>query len=240
MIKGTLLFIVLICTAVQLNAQWKWTLHAETGLNKQDVSAVSNLVQQNELDPKVYWKFAASGGVELSYTLLKVATVFSGLGYVKTNGRYVTSQNEYLSDGSLAATYTSDKLTTADLISLPVGLQLNAWKLHIGGGVECRYRVAGSLTTNYSSIAAFASNSTDLGTIVSENTNAKLDYGYFAYASFNFTKRFGCKISYYEGQRDLSNGFELGAWKEWAQNVGNSIFSLNNKQMTLGVYLKIN
>ena len=232
------LFCILFTT--QANAQWKWTLHAETGLNKQDVSAVSNLVQQNELDPKVYWKFAASGGVELSYTVLKFATVFSGLGYVKTNGRYVTSQNEYHPDGSLLATYTSDKLTTAEMISLPIGLQLNAGKLHVGGGIECRYRVAGSMTTNYSSIAAFASNSTDLGTTIGENTNAKLDYGYFAYASFNFTKRFGCKISYYEGQRDLSNDFEFGAWKEWVQNVGNSIFSLNNKQMTLGVYLKIN
>lgn len=236
----SLLFFAFVFSVVQLNAQWKWTLHAETGLNKQDVSAVSNLVQQNELDPKVYWKFAASGGVELSYTVLKFATVFSGLGYVKTNGRYVTSQNAYNSDGSLQATYTSDKWTTADMISLPVGLQLNALKLHVGGGIECRYRVAGSLTTNYSSIAAFAANSTDLGTIVGPNTNAKLDYGYFAYASFNFTKRFGCKVSYYEGQRDLSNGFELGAWKEWMQNVGNSIFSLNNKQMTVGIYLKIN
>ncbi len=130
------LFCVLI--SAQVNAQWKWTLHAETGLNKQDVSAVSNLVQQNELDPKVYWKFAASGGVELSYTVLKFATVFSGLGYVKANGRYVTSQNAYNPDGSLQATYTSDKLTTADMISLPLGVQLNAWKLHVGGGVECR------------------------------------------------------------------------------------------------------
>ena len=236
----SLLFGTLFLVVVQLNAQWKWTLHAETGLNKQDVSAVSNLVQQNELDPKVYWKFAASGGVELSYTMLKFATVFSGIGYVKTNGRYVTSQNEYNPDGSLLATYTSDKLTTADMISIPLGLQLNAWKLHVGGGIECRYRVAGSMTTDYSSIAAFASNSTNLGTVVSENTNAKLDYGYFAYASFNFTKRFGCKISYYEGQRDLSNGNEFGAWKEWAQNVGSSLFYLNNKQLTLGVYLKIN
>ena len=150
------LFCILFTT--QANAQWKWTLHAETGLNKQDVSAVSTLVQQNELDPKVYWKFAASGGVELSYTVLKFATVFSGLGYVKSNGRYVTSQNAYNPDGSLQATYTSDKLTTADMISLPIGLQLNAWKLHLGGGLECRYRVAGSMTTNYSSIAAFASN----------------------------------------------------------------------------------
>jgi hypothetical protein len=233
-----IIFCILLST--QANAQWKWTLHAETGLNKQDVSAVNTLVQQNELDPKVYWKFAASGGVELSYTMLKFATVFSGLGYVKTNGRYVTSQNEYNPDGSLLATYTSDKLTTADMISIPLGLQFNAWKLHIGGGIECRYRVAGSMTTDYSSIAAFASNNTNLGTVVSENTNAKLDYGYFAYASFNFTKRFGCKISYYEGQRDLSNGKEFGAWKEWGQNVGSSIFSLNNKQMTLGVYLKIN
>jgi hypothetical protein len=224
----------------QSKAQWKWTLHTETGLNRQDVSAVSNLVQQNELDPKVYWKFAASGGLELSYTVLKFATVFSGLGYVKTNGRYVTSQNAYNQDGSLQATYTSDKLTTADMISLPLGLQLNAWKLHVGAGIECRYRVAGSMTTDYSSVAAFASNSTNLGSVVSVNTNAKLDYGYFAYASFNFTKRFGCKISYYEGQRDLSNGNEFGAWKEWVQTVGNSIFSLNNKQMTLGVYLKIN
>ncbi len=240
MSRFILLFGAFFLIGFQSNAQWKWTLHAETGLNKQDVSAVTNLVQQNELDPKVYWKFAASGGVELSYTVLKFATVFSGLGYVKTNGRYVTSQNAYNTDGSLQATYTSDKLTTADMISLPVGLQLNAWKLHVGGGIECRYRVAGSMTTDYSSIAAFASNSTDLGTVVSENTNSKLDYGYFAYASFNFTKRFGCKISYYEGQRDLSNGYEFGAWKEWIQNVGNSIFSLNNKQMTLGVYLKIN
>ncbi|MEY4288147.1 MAG: hypothetical protein RLZZ30_235 [Bacteroidota bacterium] len=233
---------VLLCVLIstQANAQWKWTIHAETGLNKQDVSAVSSLVQQNELDPKVYWKFAASGGVELSYTVLKFATIYSGLGYVKTNGRYVTSQNALNPDGSLQGTYTSDKLTTADMISLPIGLQLNAWKLHVGGGIETRYRVAGSMTTSYSSVAAFASNSTDLGTVTGANTNAKLDYGYFAYASFNFTKRFGCKISYYEGQRDLSNNFEFGAWKEWMQNVGNSIFSLNNKQMTIGLYLKIN
>ena len=238
--KIPLLFGVFFLVVFHSNAQWKWTLHAETGLNKQDVSAVTNLVQQNELDPKVYWKFAASGGLELSYTMLKFATVFSGLGYVKTNGRYVTSQNAFNTDGSLQATFTSDKLTTADMISLPVGLQLNAWKLHIGGGIECRYRVAGSMTTSYSSVAAFASNSTDLGTVVSQNTNSKLDYGYFAYASFNFTKRFGCKISYYEGQKDLSNGCEFGAWEEWIQHTGNSIFSLNNKQMTLGVYLKIN
>ena len=233
---------VLLCVLIstQANAQWKWTIHAETGLNKQDVSAVSSLVQQNELDPKVYWKFAASGGVELSYTVLKFATIYSGLGYVKTNGRYVTSQNALNPDGSLQGTYTSDKLTTADMISLPIGLQLNAWKLHVGGGIETRYRVAGSMTTSYSSVAAFASNSTDLGTVTGANTNAKLDYGYFAYASFNFTKRFGCKISYYEGQRDLSNNFEFGAWKEWMQNVGNSIFSLNNKQMTIGLYFKIN
>lgn len=236
----SLFFFALFFGVVKLNAQWKWTLHAETGLNKQDVSAVSNLIEQNELDPKVYWKFAASGGVELSYTVLKFATVFSGLGYVKTNGRYVTSQNAYNSDGSLQATFTSDKLTTSDMISLPLGLQLNAWKIHIGGGIECRYRVAGSLTTNYSSITAFAPNSTDLGSVVGPNTNEKLDYGYFAYASFNFTKRFGCKVSYYEGQRDLSNGLELGAWKEWGQNVGNSVLSLNNRQMTVGIYLKIN
>jgi hypothetical protein len=236
----SLLCSVFFFGVVQLNAQWKWTLHAETGLNKQDVSAVTNLIDQNELDPKVYWKFAASGGVELSYTVLKFATVFSGLGYVKTNGRYVTSQNAYNPDGSLQATFTSDKWTNSDMISLPLGLQLNAWKLHLGGGIECRYRVAGSLTTNYSSIAAYASNSTDLGSVVGPNTNAKMDYGYFAYASFNFTKRFGCKVSYYEGQRDLSNGFELGAWKEWVKNVGNSVLSLNNKQMTLGIYLKIN
>ncbi|MFM6934214.1 MAG: outer membrane beta-barrel protein [Flavobacteriales bacterium] len=236
----SLLIGLFFTAAMQLNAQVKWTLHAETGLNKQDVSAVTNLVQQNELNPKAYWKFAASGGLELSYTMLKFATVFTGLGYVKTNGRYVTSQNALNPDGSLQGTYTSDKLTTADMISLPVGLQINILKLHLGGGIECRYRVAGSLTTHYSSIAAYASNSVDLGTVVGPNTNAKLDYGYFAYASFNFTKRFGCKISYYEGQRDLSNGYEFGAWKEWMKNVGNSIFSLNNKQMTIGLYLKIN
>jgi hypothetical protein len=173
---------VLLCVLIstQANAQWKWTLHAETGLNKQDVSAISSLVQQNELDPKVYWKFAASGGVELSYTVLKFATIYSGLGYVKTNGRYVTSQNALNPDGSLQGTYTSDKLTTADMISLPIGLQLNAWKLHVGGGIETRYRVAGSMTTSYSSVAAFASNSTDLGTVTGTNTNAKLDYGYFS------------------------------------------------------------
>lgn len=236
--RWNLLFCILL--SVHANAQWKWTLHAETGLNKQDVSAIGNLIQQNELHPKVYWKFAASGGVELSYTVLKFATVFSGLGYLKTNGRYVTSQNAYNPDGSLQGTYTSDKLTTADMISLPLGLQLNAWKLHVGGGIEARYRVAGSMTTSFSSIAAYASNSTDLGTVTGPNTNAHFDYGYFAYASFNFTKRFGCKISYYEGQHDLSNGYEFGAWKEWMKNVGNSIFSLNNKQMTLGIYLKIN
>lgn len=50
--KCSLLFVAIIGLMTPLNAQWKWTLHAETGLNKQDVSAVTSLVQQNELIEK--------------------------------------------------------------------------------------------------------------------------------------------------------------------------------------------
>jgi hypothetical protein len=218
-------------------AQWRWCLQAEVGANKQELQKASALAQQ-PFDPIAFWRSTAGGEVQLGYTFLKVFTAYSGLGYGHQNLAYQSTEWATDSSGSSFLLLCS-KSATGHLLTLPLALDLKILSIHLGGGLQYRYRVKGELQRDFYSFYPNAIGAELLSTQVGEQTQAKLDMGYFAYLQWNPAKRIGVRASMYRGFRDLSNGVEVGAYNEWQQLFNQESLTIKNLQFNLGLNILI-
>jgi hypothetical protein len=219
------------------SAQWRWYLQAEVGANKQEIQTASQLTSQ-PFDPVSFWRSTAGGEVQFGYTLLKVLTAYSGVGYGHQNQAYQST--EWATDAAGAPfLLLCNKTLTGELLTVPLGLDLKILSLHFGGGMQYRYRLQGQMQKEFYSFYPNAIGADLLSTEVGENTQAKLDMGYFAYLQWNATKRIGIRASAYRGFRDLSNGLEVGAYNEWQQLFNTESFSVKNLQFNLGVNIRL-
>lgn len=231
------LFVFFTISCFGANAQWRWYLQAEVGANKQEIQMASQLATQ-PFDPISFWRSTAGGEVQFGYTALKVLTLYSGLGYGHQNQAYQST--EWATDLS-GSTFLlqCNKSLTGELLTVPLGLELKILSVHLGGGMQYRYRIQGHMQKDFYAYYPNAIGTTLLSTEIGENTQAKLDMGYFAYLQWNATKRIGVRASAYRGFRDLSNGFEVGAYNEWQQLFNNESFSLKNLQFNLGLNIRL-
>jgi len=230
-------FVVLTIWSFGANAQWRWFLQAEVGANKQELQQAVNMSQQ-PFDPEAFWKATAGGEVQFGYTLLKVLTAYSGLGYGHQNLAYQTT--EWATDDTgTPFLLLCQKTATGELLTLPLGLDLKVLSVHVGGGMQYRYRVQGTMQRDFYAFYPGAPSANLLSTEVTANSQAKLDMGYFAYLQWNPTKRIGLRASAYRGFRDLSNGVEVGAYNEWQQLFNTSSMSIKNLQFNLGLNIRL-
>lgn len=230
-------FVFLTIWSFGANAQWRWFLQAEVGANKQELQQAVNMSQQ-PFDPEAFWKATAGGEVQLGYTLLKVLTAYSGLGYGHQNLAYQTT--EWAADDTgTPFLLLCQKTATGELLTLPLGLDLKVLSVHVGGGMQYRYRVQGTMQRDFYAFYPGAPSANLLSTEVTANSQAKLDMGYFAYLQWNPTKRIGLRASAYRGFRDLSNGVEVGAYNEWQQLFNTSSMSIKNLQFNLGLNIRL-
>ena len=230
-------FVVLTIWSFGANAQWRWFLQAEVGANKQELQQAVNMSQQ-PFDPEAFWKATAGGEVQFGYTLLKVLTAYSGLGYGHQNLAYQTT--EWAADDTgTPFLLLCQKTATGELLTLPLGLDLKVLSVHVGGGMQYRYRVQGTMQRDFYAFYPGAPSANLLSTEVTANSQAKLDMGYFAYLQWNPTKRIGLRASAYRGFRDLSNGVEVGAYNEWQQLFNTSSMSIKNLQFNLGLNIRL-
>jgi len=231
------IFLTILFCSFDFSAQWRWNLQAEIGANKQEFQQVYALTQQ-PFDPKSFWKATAGGEVQLGYTFLKVMTLYSGLGYVHQNLAYQTTEWATDPDG-LSYLLLCNKVATGELLTLPIGLELKVLSVHVGGGLQYRYRVQGQMQKDFYAYYPGAAEPILLSTEVGEHTQAKLDMGYFAYLQWNPVKRIGIRASAYRGFRDLSNGLEVGALNEWQQLFNKESLVLKNLQFNIGLNIKL-
>lgn len=230
-------FVFLTIWSFGANAQWRWFLQAEVGANKQELQQAVNMSQQ-PFDPEAFWKATAGGEVQFGYTLLKVLTAYSGLGYGHQNLAYQTT--EWATDDTgTPFLLLCQKTATGELLTLPLGLDLKVLSVHVGGGMQYRYRVQGTMQRDFYAFYPGAPSANLLSTEVTANSQAKLDMGYFAYLQWNPTKRIGLRASAYRGFRDLSNGVEVGAYNEWQQLFNTSSMSIKNLQFNLGLNIRL-
>jgi hypothetical protein len=230
-------FVFLTIWSFGANAQWRWFLQAEVGANKQELQQAVNMSQQ-PFDPEAFWKATAGGEVQFGYTLLKVLTAYSGLGYGHQNLAYQTT--EWAADDTgTPFLLLCQKTATGELLTLPLGLDLKVLSVHVGGGMQYRYRVQGTMQRDFYAFYPGAPSANLLSTEVTANSQAKLDMGYFAYLQWNPTKRIGLRASAYRGFRDLSNGVEVGAYNEWQQLFNTSSMSIKNLQFNLGLNIRL-
>ena len=230
-------FVVLTIWSFGANAQWRWFLQAEVGANKQELQQAVNMSQQ-PFDPEAFWKATAGAEVQFGYTLLKVLTAYSGLGYGHQNLAYQTT--EWATDDTgTPFLLLCQKTATGELLTLPLGLDLKVLSVHVGGGMQYRYRVQGTMQRDFYAFYPGAPSANLLSTEVTANSQAKLDMGYFAYLQWNPTKRIGLRASAYRGFRDLSNGVEVGAYNEWQQLFNTSSMSIKNLQFNLGLNIRL-
>lgn len=230
-------FVFLTIWSFGANAQWRWFLQAEVGANKQEIQQAVNMSQQ-PFDPEAFWKATAGGEIQFGYTLLKVLTAYSGLGYGHQNLAYQTT--EWAADDTgTPFLLLCQKTATGELLTLPLGLELKVLSVHVGGGMQYRYRVQGTMQRDFYAFYPGAPSANLLSTEVTANSQAKLDMGYFAYLQWNPTKRIGLRASAYRGFRDLSNGVEVGAYNEWQQLFNTSSMSIKNLQFNLGLNIRL-
>jgi hypothetical protein len=229
--------LLILILSNQATAQWRWYLQAEVGANKQEIQQVGSLVQQ-AFDPQSFWKSTAGGEVQFGYTLLKTITAYTGLGYAHQNVAYQST--EWASDDTGASfLLLCNKNATGELLTLPLGLELKVLSVHVGGGMQYRYRVQGTMQTDLYAFVPGAPSATLLSSTTGPNTQAKLDMGYFAYLQWNPIKRLGIRASAYRGFKDLSNGLEVGAYNEWQQLFDKESFGLKNLQFNLGLNIRL-
>ncbi|MEN9699183.1 MAG: hypothetical protein RLZZ301_381 [Bacteroidota bacterium] len=235
--KAQVLLIFLL-VSLGSKAQWRWYVQAEIGANKQELQQVVQLSEQ-QFNPVSFWRSTAGGELQVGYTFLKTLTLYSGLGYAHQNSSY--SSSEWVLD-SLNTYYVlnCNKVVSGELLTLPMGLDLKILSLHLGGGLQYRYRVQGNMQKTYSAVYPGSSTEVPLGVVSGPNTQAKFDMGYFAYAQYNLTKRIGIRASMYKGFRDLSNGLEVGAFHEWQDLFNQQSFALRNLQVNLGINFRFN
>lgn len=235
--RSGLLIYFLILTSFMANAQWRWSLQAEVGANKQEIQGAYQLAQQ-PFDPQAFWRATAGGELQVGYTVAKVLTAYSGLGYAHQNLAYQST--EWATDDTgTSFLLLCNKTATGELLTLPLGLDIKILSVHFGGGMQYRYRVQGTMQKDFYAFYPGAPSTTLLSTEIGPNTQAKLDMGYFAYLQWNPIKRLGIRASAYRGFRDLSNGVEVGAYNEWQQLFNQESFSIKNLQFNIGLNFRI-
>lgn len=235
--RSGLLICFLTLTSYFANAQWRWSLQAEVGANKQEIQGAYQLAQQ-PFDPQAFWRATAGGELQVGYTVAKVLTAYSGLGYAHQNLAYQST--EWATDDTgTSFLLLCNKTASGELLTLPLGLDLKILSIHFGGGMQYRYRVQGTMQKDFYAFYPGAPSTTLLSTEIGPNTQAKLDMGYFAYVQWNPIKRLGIRASAYRGFRDLSNGVEVGAYNEWQQLFNQESFSIKNLQFNIGLNFRI-
>lgn len=235
--RSGLLICFLILTSFMANAQWRWSLQAEVGANKQEIQGAYQLAQQ-PFDPQAFWRATAGGELQVGYTVAKVLTAYSGLGYAHQNLAYQST--EWATDDTgTSFLLLCNKTASGELLTLPLGLDIKILSVHFGGGMQYRYRVQGNMQKDFYAFYPGAPSTTLLSTEIGPNTQAKLDMGYFAYLQWNPIKRLGIRASAYRGFRDLSNGVEVGAYNEWQQLFNQESFSIKNLQFNIGLNFRI-
>lgn len=235
--RSGLLICFLILTSFMANAQWRWSLQAEVGANKQEIQGAYQLTQQ-PFDPQAFWRGTAGGELQVGYTVAKVLTAYSGLGYAHQNLAYQST--EWATDDTgTSFLLLCNKTASGELLTLPLGLDIKILSVHFGGGMQYRYRVQGTMQKDFYAFYPGAPSTTLLSTEIGPNTQAKLDMGYFAYLQWNPIKRLGIRASAYRGFRDLSNGVEVGAYNEWQQLFNQESFSIKNLQFNIGLNFRI-
>lgn len=235
--RSGLLIYFLILTSFMANAQWRWSLQAEVGANKQEIQGAFQLAQQ-PFDPQAFWRATAGGELQVGYTVAKVLTAYSGLGYAHQNLAYQST--EWATDDTgTSFLLLCNKTASGELLTLPLGLDIKILSVHFGGGMQYRYRVQGTMQKDFYAFYPGAPSTTLLSTEIGPNTQAKLDMGYFAYLQWNPIKRLGIRASAYRGFRDLSNGVEVGAYNEWQQLFNQESFSIKNLQFNIGLNFRI-
>lgn len=235
--RSGLLICFLILTSFMANAQWRWSLQAEVGANKQEIQGAYQLAQQ-PFDPQAFWRATAGGELQVGYTVAKVLTAYSGLGYAHQNLAYQST--EWATDDTgTSFLLLCNKTASGELLTLPLGLDIKILSVHFGGGMQYRYRVQGTMQKDFYAFYPGAPSTTLLSTEIGPNTQAKLDMGYFAYLQWNPIKRLGIRASAYRGFRDLSNGVEVGAYNEWQQLFNQESFSIKNLQFNIGLNFRI-
>ena len=235
--RSGLLICFLTLISYFANAQWRWSLQAEVGANKQEIQGAYQLAQQ-PFDPQAFWRATAGGELQVGYTVAKVLTAYSGLGYAHQNLAYQST--EWATDDTgTSFLLLCNKTASGELLTLPLGLDLKILSIHFGGGMQYRYRVQGTMQKDFYAFYPGAPSTTLLSTEIGPNTQAKLDMGYFAYVQWNPIKRLGIRASAYRGFRDLSNGVEVGAYNEWQQLFNQESFSIKNLQFNIGLNFRI-
>ena len=235
--RSGLLICFLILTSFMANAQWRWSLQAEVGANKQEIQGAYQLAQQ-PFDPQAFWRATAGGELQVGYTVAKVLTAYSGLGYAHQNLAYQSTEWA-IDDTGTSFLLLCNKTASGELLTLPLGLDIKILSVHFGGGMQYRYRVQGTMQKDFYAFYPGAPSTTLLSTEIGPNTQAKLDMGYFAYLQWNPIKRLGIRASAYRGFRDLSNGVEVGAYNEWQQLFNQESFSIKNLQFNIGLNFRI-
>jgi hypothetical protein len=235
--RNVALFVFFTIWSLGANAQWRWFLQAEVGANKQEIQGAYQLAQQ-PFDPQAFWRATAGGEVQVGYTVLKVLTAYTGLGYGHQNLAYQSTEWA-TDDAGQPFLLLCQKTATGELLTLPMGLELKVLSVHVGGGLQYRYRFQGTMQKDFYGFYPGPTSSNFLSSEVVENTQAKLDMGYFAYLQWNPTKRIGLRASAYRGFRDLSNGLEVGAFNEWQQLFNQESFSIKNLQFNLGLNIRL-
>lgn len=235
--RSGLLICFLTLNSYFAKAQWRWSMQAEVGANKQEIQGAYQLAQQ-PFDPQAFWRATAGGELQVGYTVAKVLTAYSGLGYAHQNLAYQST--EWATDDTgTSFLLLCNKTASGELLTLPLGLDLKILSIHFGGGMQYRYRVQGTMQKDFYAFYPGAPSTTLLSTEIGPNTQAKLDMGYFAYVQWNPIKRLGIRASAYRGFRDLSNGVEVGAYNEWQQLFNQESFSIKNLQFNIGLNFRI-
>jgi opacity protein-like surface antigen len=235
--RNVALFVFFTIWSFGANAQWRWFLQAEVGANKQEIQGAYQLAQQ-PFDPQAFWRATAGGEVQVGYTVLKVLTAYSGLGYGHQNVAYQSTEWA-TDDAGQPFLLLCQKTATGELLTLPMGLELKVLSVHVGGGLQYRYRIQGTMQKDFYAFYPGAPSTNLLSSEVAQNTQEKFDMGYFAYLQWNPTKRIGLRASAYRGFRDLSNGLEVGAFNEWQQLFNTESFSIKNLQFNLGLNIRL-
>lgn len=235
--RSGLLICFLTLTSFMAKAQWCWSLQAEVGANKQEIQSAYQLAQK-PFDPQAFWRATAGGELQVGYTVAKVLTAYSGLGYAHQNLAYQSTEWA-TDDAGTSFLLLCNKTANGELLTMPLGLDLKILSVHFGGGMQYRYRVHGSMQKDFYAFYPGAPSTNLLSTEIGPNTQAKFDMGYFAYFQWNPIKRLGIRASAYRGFRDLSNGVEVGAYNEWQQLFNQESFSIKNLQFNIGLNIRL-
>lgn len=145
--RSGLLICFLTLTSFMAKAQWCWSLQAEVGANKQEIQSAYQLAQK-PFDPQAFWRATAGGELQVGYTVAKVLTAYSGLGYAHQNLAYQSTEWA-TDDAGTSFLLLCNKTANGELLTMPLGLDLKILSVHFGGGMQYRYRVHGSMQKDF-------------------------------------------------------------------------------------------